>query len=89
MGASTLYRLRLTMPTLYSLSLSPPARAAQLMLEHKAIEHRVVNLIPPLFPGNSAVRTAVAEGVICGDERNAADFQILIQAALARSAASA
>lgn len=32
--------------TLYSLSLSHPGHAARLMLEHKGIEHKVVNLLP-------------------------------------------
>ena len=36
--------------TLYSLSLSHPGRAAHLMLEHKGIEHRVVDLLPGMHP---------------------------------------
>lgn len=36
--------------TLYSLSLSHPGHAARLMLEHKGIEHRVVNLLPGMHP---------------------------------------
>ena len=36
--------------TLYSLSVSHPALAARCMLEHKGIEHRVVDLIPGTQP---------------------------------------
>ncbi len=36
--------------TLYSLALSHPSRAAHLMLEHKGIEHRVVDLLPGMHP---------------------------------------
>ena len=36
--------------TLYSISLSHPANAARLMLEHKGIEHRVVNVLPGVHP---------------------------------------
>jgi glutathione S-transferase len=36
--------------TLYSLSLSHPGRAAHLMLEHKGIEHEVVDLLPGMHP---------------------------------------
>ena len=35
---------------LYSMSLSHPSQAARLMLEHKGIEHRVVDLLPRLHP---------------------------------------
>jgi glutathione S-transferase len=35
---------------LYSLSLSHPGHAARLMLQHKGIEHRVVDLLPGLHP---------------------------------------
>jgi glutathione S-transferase len=35
---------------LYSLKLSHPAHAVRLMLEHKQIEHDVVNLVPGLHP---------------------------------------
>jgi glutathione S-transferase len=35
---------------LYSLKLSHPAHTARLMLEHKRIEHSVVNLVPGLHP---------------------------------------
>jgi glutathione S-transferase len=36
--------------TLYSLELSHPGHAARLMLEHKGIGHRVVNLLPGFHP---------------------------------------
>jgi glutathione S-transferase len=36
--------------TLYGLKLSHPAHAARLMLEHKRIDHEVVNLVPGLHP---------------------------------------
>jgi glutathione S-transferase len=36
--------------TLYALKLSHPAHAARLALEHKGIEHRVVNLVPGFHP---------------------------------------
>ena len=36
--------------TLYSLALSHPGQAAHLMLEHKGIEHRVVDLLPGIHP---------------------------------------
>jgi hypothetical protein len=36
--------------TLYSLPVSHPALAARCMLEHKGIEHRVVELVPGLQP---------------------------------------
>jgi glutathione S-transferase len=35
---------------LYSLALSHPAHAARLMLEHKGIDHDVVNLVPGMHP---------------------------------------
>jgi len=35
---------------LYALTLSHPAHAARLTLEHKGIEHRVVNLVPGFHP---------------------------------------
>ena len=38
------------LPVLYSLSLSHPGQAAHLMLEHKGIEHRVVDLLPGMHP---------------------------------------
>ena len=47
--------------TLYALKLSHPAHAARLTLEHKGIEHRVVNLVPGFTPrpcGRSAFRGA-------------------------------
>jgi glutathione S-transferase len=37
-------------PTLYSLKLSHPGQAVHLMLEHKGIDHRVVNLLPGMHP---------------------------------------
>ncbi len=36
--------------TLYSLELSHPANAVRMMLEHKGMEHRVVNLMPGAHP---------------------------------------
>jgi glutathione S-transferase len=36
--------------TLYGLKLSHPVHAARLMLEHKRIDHEVVNLVPGLHP---------------------------------------
>jgi glutathione S-transferase len=36
--------------TLYSLAVSHPAHTAHLMLEHKRIDHRVVDLLPGLHP---------------------------------------
>jgi glutathione S-transferase len=42
--------------TLYSLSISPPALAAHCMLEHKRIDHRVVDLVPGSQPLVRALR---------------------------------
>ena len=35
---------------LYALSLSHPSQAARLMLEHKGIEHQIVDLMPGMHP---------------------------------------
>jgi glutathione S-transferase len=36
--------------TLYALALSPPSLAARCMLEHKRIDHRVVDIVPGMQP---------------------------------------
>jgi glutathione S-transferase len=42
--------------TLYSLAVSPPGLAAHCMLEHKRIDHRVVDLVPGMQPLVRALR---------------------------------
>lgn len=42
--------------TLYSLALSHPGQAAHLMLEHKGIEHRVVDLLAGIHPAQVRAR---------------------------------